>query len=63
MPKGISAFMVESSYKGYKVGSIFEKIGIHASLTLRAHLRGYARPQGEPPRQGGGRFQDSDGNP
>ncbi|MCU0799585.1 MAG: acyl-CoA dehydrogenase [Candidatus Thermoplasmatota archaeon] len=31
--KGISAFIVESSYKGYKVGSIFEKIGIHASLT------------------------------
>jgi butyryl-CoA dehydrogenase len=32
-PKGISAFIVESNMKGYKVGSIFEKLGIHASLT------------------------------
>jgi len=32
-PKGLSAFIVESSMKGYKVGSIFEKMGIHASLT------------------------------
>lgn len=32
-PKGLSAFIVESSMKGYKVGSIFEKLGIHASLT------------------------------
>jgi len=31
--KGLSAFIVESSFKGYKVGSIFEKLGIHASLT------------------------------
>ncbi|MCX6667674.1 MAG: acyl-CoA dehydrogenase [Euryarchaeota archaeon] len=31
--KGLSAFIVESSMKGYKVGSIFEKLGIHASLT------------------------------
>jgi butyryl-CoA dehydrogenase len=32
-PKGLSAFIVESNMKGYKVGSIFEKLGIHASLT------------------------------
>ncbi len=32
-PKGLSAFIVESSMKGYKVGSIFEKLGINASLT------------------------------
>jgi len=32
-PKGISAFIVESNMKGYKVGSIFEKLGINASLT------------------------------
>ncbi len=31
--KGISAFIVESSFKGYKVGSIFEKLGINASKT------------------------------
>jgi len=31
--KGISAFIVESNMKGFKVGSIFEKLGIHASLT------------------------------
>ena len=31
--KGISAFIVESSFKGYKVGSIFEKLGINASQT------------------------------
>jgi len=29
--KGISAFIVENNYKGYKVGSIFEKLGIHAA--------------------------------
>jgi butyryl-CoA dehydrogenase len=32
-PKGLSAFIVENTFKGYKVGSIFEKIGITASLT------------------------------
>jgi butyryl-CoA dehydrogenase len=31
--KGLSAFIVESSFKGYKVGSIFEKLGINASQT------------------------------
>jgi len=31
--KGISAFIIESSFKGYKVGSIFEKLGINASKT------------------------------
>jgi len=31
--KGLSAFIVESSMKGYKVGSVFEKLGINASLT------------------------------
>ena len=31
--KGISAFIVESDMKGYKVGSIFEKLGINASKT------------------------------
>jgi butyryl-CoA dehydrogenase len=31
--KGLSAFIVESSMKGYKVGSIFDKLGIRASLT------------------------------
>jgi butyryl-CoA dehydrogenase len=31
--KGISAFIVENSFKGYKVGSIFEKLGINASKT------------------------------
>ncbi len=31
--KGLSAFIVENTMKGYKVGSIFEKLGIHASLT------------------------------
>ena len=31
--KGISTFIVESSFKGYKVGSIFEKLGINASKT------------------------------
>jgi butyryl-CoA dehydrogenase len=31
--KGISAFIVESKFKGYKVGSIFEKLGINASKT------------------------------
>jgi len=31
--KGISAFIVESDMKGYKIGSIFEKLGINASKT------------------------------
>ncbi len=31
--KGISAFIIESSFKGYKVGSVFEKLGINASKT------------------------------
>jgi alkylation response protein AidB-like acyl-CoA dehydrogenase len=31
--KGISAFIVENTFKGYKVGSIFEKLGINASKT------------------------------
>lgn len=31
--KGISAFIIESSFNGYKVGSIFEKLGINASKT------------------------------
>lgn len=31
--KGISAFIVENSFKGFKVGSIFEKLGINASKT------------------------------
>ncbi len=31
--KGLSAFIVESDMKGYKVGSIFEKLGINASQT------------------------------
>ncbi|MCK5261728.1 MAG: acyl-CoA dehydrogenase, partial [Thermoplasmatales archaeon] len=32
-PKGISAFIVESDMKGYKVGTIYEKLGINASKT------------------------------
>jgi butyryl-CoA dehydrogenase len=32
-PKGISAFIIENGFKGYKVGSIFEKLGINASKT------------------------------
>ena len=31
-PKGISAFIVENTFKGYKVGSIFDKLGINANL-------------------------------
>ena len=31
--KGISAFIVEKSFKGFKVGSIYEKLGINASGT------------------------------
>jgi butyryl-CoA dehydrogenase len=31
--KGISTFIVENKFKGYKVGSIFEKLGISASRT------------------------------
>ncbi len=31
--KGISAFIIENSFKGYKVGSVFEKLGINASKT------------------------------
>jgi butyryl-CoA dehydrogenase len=31
--KGISAFIVENTFKGYKVGSIFDKLGINASQT------------------------------
>jgi len=30
--KGISAFIVENTFKGYKVGSIFDKLGINANL-------------------------------
>jgi len=32
-PKGLSAFIIENKFKGYKVGSIFEKLGINASKT------------------------------
>ncbi|UCF13160.1 MAG: acyl-CoA dehydrogenase [Thermoplasmatales archaeon] len=32
-PKGISAFIAESDMNGYKVGSIYEKLGINASKT------------------------------
>lgn len=32
-PKGISAFITESDMKGYKVGSIYEKLGINATKT------------------------------
>jgi butyryl-CoA dehydrogenase len=31
--KGISAFIVESTFKGYKVGRVLEKMGIHGSHT------------------------------
>jgi butyryl-CoA dehydrogenase len=31
-PKGISAFIVENTMKGFKVGSIFDKMGINANL-------------------------------
>lgn len=31
--RGISAFIVENSFKGYKVGGIYEKMGINASGT------------------------------
>ncbi|MCJ7571183.1 MAG: acyl-CoA dehydrogenase [Candidatus Thermoplasmatota archaeon] len=31
--KGLSAFIVESKFKGFKVGSIFDKLGINASKT------------------------------
>jgi butyryl-CoA dehydrogenase len=31
--KGLSAFIVESKFKGFKVGSIFDKLGIKASKT------------------------------
>jgi len=30
--KGISAFIVENTFKGFKVGSIFDKLGINANL-------------------------------
>jgi len=30
--KGISAFIVENKFKGFKVGSIFDKLGINANL-------------------------------
>jgi len=30
--KGVSAFIVENTFKGYKVGSIFDKMGINANL-------------------------------
>jgi len=30
--KGISAFIVENTYKGFKVGSVFDKMGINANL-------------------------------
>ncbi|MGA1847850.1 MAG: acyl-CoA dehydrogenase family protein [Thermoplasmatota archaeon] len=32
-PRGITAFKIENSYKGYQVGPIFEKMGIRASET------------------------------
>ena len=31
-PKGISAFIIENTFKGYEVGSIFDKMGINANL-------------------------------
>jgi len=31
--KGMSAFIIENTFKGYKVGSIFDKLGINASQT------------------------------
>jgi butyryl-CoA dehydrogenase len=43
--KGISAFIVENKFKGYKVGSIFEKLGINASRTSELIFEGMEVPK------------------
>jgi butyryl-CoA dehydrogenase len=44
--KGISAFIVENSFKGYKVGSLFEKLGINASKTSELIFENMEVPKG-----------------
>ena len=44
--KGISAFIVESDMKGYKVGSIFEKLGINAAKNSELIFEDMEVPKG-----------------
>jgi butyryl-CoA dehydrogenase len=44
--KGISAFIVENDMKGYKVGSVFEKLGINASKTSELIFEDMDVPKG-----------------
>lgn len=43
--KGISAFIVENTMKGFKVGSIFEKMGINANLVSELIFEEMAVPK------------------
>ncbi len=45
-PKGITAFIVESSYKGFKVGNILNKMGINGSLTSELIFEDMEVPKG-----------------
>ncbi len=44
--KGISAFILENTFKGFKVGSIFEKLGITASKTSELIFENMEVPKG-----------------
>ncbi len=45
-PKGITAFIVESTYKGFKVGNILQKMGINGSLTSELVFEDMEVPKG-----------------
>ncbi len=44
--RGVSAFIVESNTDGFEVGSIFEKMGINASLTAELIFKDMRVPKG-----------------
>ncbi|MCU0799072.1 MAG: acyl-CoA dehydrogenase [Candidatus Thermoplasmatota archaeon] len=45
-PKGITAFIVESSFKGFKVGNTLKKMGINGSLTSELIFEDMEVPKG-----------------
>ena len=59
-PNGISAFVVEKNFPGFKVGKLEKKMGIRGSPTVELDLRELRGPGGEPARRRGDRIQDRD---
>ena len=51
--RGVSAFVVEPTWKGYSVGKEEKKMGLRSSNTARDRIPRPRGPGGEPPRRGG----------